>query len=587
MRSEFPDRDDFGESQSLSESELRSRQERLRALQSAWCCLAPFGLSAGKIDIGETGRALSESLIDAASDSGAGPEIGEIDAGLDELEAEMRWLALSVPVDELRSTLPAQVTRDRRTVLDLLDLILGAELAGVPGTQERIPSIDYLITLLCSASTEDGGNLQDPMTLTSRLYGLCLQADDAHDPALAEVEAQFFAAADLQREELHEELSQRTLRQRKAELGTTYFAPPILRAILAYNLTLTERVEEEVATSQDWGVAAGPNAAPETPDEEGVSVFESAALRRLATAVRRRGEGEKHSGSELDRVAWSLDLSFARADERDLLRSESVGHPEDPRGTAILLGVLCRSASVLHDELVSIGLPPERVSGEWLPEIDRALQAEVDRRIAANGYEEACAISELRNRFLQAPITAQRAEMPRPPVATASATDVVPAPERTASPASQARDLAREALEQAISQQHARPQRSSGDWKRRAPLVASVVVLAAVGAFVFRSVVPDAGLAGLDGRRLEAVSPYLTEGARNEEGTGRAFVGAVGEEWAALGEDERLEAAAGLVAALRVQGMDQIMVYDEDGTLRIQALGSAAVKILPPRAAER
>ena len=60
----------------------------------------------------------------------------------------MREVALKVAVAQLRSTLPVRLAVDRRGVLDLLDLILGAEVAALPGTQQRIPVIDYLITLL-------------------------------------------------------------------------------------------------------------------------------------------------------------------------------------------------------------------------------------------------------------------------------------------------------------------------------------------------------------------------------------------------------------------------------------------------------
>ena len=125
---------------------------------------------------------------------------------------------------QLRATLPERLTADRRGVLDLLDLILGAEIHGLEGTRARIPTLDYLITLLCT-----GGNphaaLQDPVTLTHRLHRLCERSDVDYDPRLPALEAEFYAAADLHEAELRNEVELRTLRRRKMELEKNFFAP--------------------------------------------------------------------------------------------------------------------------------------------------------------------------------------------------------------------------------------------------------------------------------------------------------------------------------------------------------------------------
>ena len=50
-------------------------------------------------------------------------------------------------------------------------------------------------------------------------------------------------------------------------------------------------------------------------------------------------------------------------------------------------------------------------------------------------------------------------------------------------------------------------------------------------------------------------------------------MGTIDEEWLALGTDERQSAAEQLVDALRRQGVTQVMIRDDEGRLRIQALG--------------
>jgi hypothetical protein len=53
----------------------------------------------------------------------------------------------------------------------------------------------------------------------------------------------------------------------------------------------------------------------------------------------------------------------------------------------------------------------------------------------------------------------------------------------------------------------------------------------------------------------------------------RAFVGTIDEKWLGLASEERQLAAEKLVGKLRDQGVEQIMIYDDQKKLRIQALG--------------
>ena len=121
---------------------LSALVERQSALRSAWGVLAPSGLSAEKAEVAEIGRTLNDELIELVSHGASDPDseaIAEIEAHLESFESQMRAIAFKIPIAQYRSTLPDCVSHNRRGVLDLLDLTLGAELLGLEGTQERIP----------------------------------------------------------------------------------------------------------------------------------------------------------------------------------------------------------------------------------------------------------------------------------------------------------------------------------------------------------------------------------------------------------------------------------------------------------------
>ena len=105
----------------------------------------------------------------------------------------------------------------------------------------------------------------------------------------------------------------------------------------------------------------------------------------------------------------------------------------------------------------------------------------------------------------------------------------------------------------------------------------AAVIGTAVALFAFEK---NGDLDGLGKEQLAAVSPYLENGKRNGAGTGNAFVGRVSDAWLALPAGQRSEVAEDIVARLRSQGMQQIMIYDDDKRVRIQALGQQPIRTL-------
>lgn len=548
---------------------LRRRWERYRVLCSAWDVLATSAGSAEQQRIADTRRSLDDTLAKLAKQH---PKAGErrfekLDPRLDSFEHEMRSIAEKVPVAQLRSSLPERVVEDRRGVLALLDLLLGAETLRLEGTAARIGAIDYLITLLCTTSeSSDAVFPQDPVTLTPQLTSLCAQPDRDRDPRLPEIEAEFFAAADRYGTEVGSSDRLHELTRRKMELGSSYFAPGVLRSIVAYNATLSRHRAQEVESSKS----------PAAADRKPNGVFESPAICELARALRRRATGGAPHSTAIDRIAWCLDLSYLNRTESAALLAASVGLREDLEGTTILVGLLSRSAVVLEDELPAIGISAQQLSAVWVPELDAALKQASQEQITGDSYRKACHLSEMRNKFLCTPIVpVHHARLQRAPAPPAKR-DAIHT-KRTA------RKIVREALEAKT----ARPAVGLAAWRTwpwaRLARVAGAAAVAAVCGLVIASLRPAAGIEPFSREELQQVSPLLAGGGRSGQGVGPAFVGTLDERWSALAADEQHRAAASLVAGLRARGVSQVMVYDAARGLRIQALGANPVRVVPAR----
>lgn len=604
-----------GELRPAADSPVAGRLERLRALRSAFGALAPSAVSETGHAIAAAGRDLTQRLSQARGDrdSLAPPGQGGIDAALDAFESSMRALARSVPVPQLRSTLPGRLSSDRRSVLDLLDLLLGAGLHSDPDWNDRIGTIDYLITLLCThGARRSGGVTHDPVTLTPRLSEVCARAEEIVDARLDDAEAEFFAAASMDRESLREEFQCRTWRQRKVELGGLFFAPRILRAIVTYNAALLSRVTDEILDAGDWGVVAPESRSGEEIETPGGSVFASRRLHRIAAAAGRRARGENALDSAELRIVAALEFDELDASEREALGRETVGTPEDPIGTAILIGLLCRSLAVLSMDLQDFGICPDDVSDVWLHELDQIFQREIDDKHAHDAYKQACALAELKNKFLLAPLADRLREersLTQAPSRAAKAagsgpaalpvanpTPATAAPVRSegadraitrAKPAKpgkreRARDLVREALDEDRRgrDKAAVTRNDRGGWSSARMGQAALAAFAITVAAAFYLGRPDPDLKAFSHEQLEIVSTFLVEGHRNGDGRGPGFVGTLDESWKSLPHEGRQAEAEALVQRLREHGLQQVMIYDRDQSLRIQAIGSQPVRAL-------
>ncbi|TMA32123.1 MAG: hypothetical protein E6J87_13735 [Deltaproteobacteria bacterium] len=541
------------------------------------------------------GKALKE-LAQGPPSTSEDAAIAALDARLEKFEREMRDAALEVPVTQLRATLPERLTADRCGVLDLLDLILGAEIRRLEGTRERIPTLDYLITLLCTGA-DPQAPLQDPVTLTHRLHQLCERSTVDYDPRLPELEAEFYASAELPEADLRDEVEQGTLRRRKMELETNYFAPRLLRAIVTYNAALMRRIDEDGLSSQGRGslprtdapaagVALFERPAPsklslferpalsklslsERPALAKLSLFERPALAKLAAALRRRTAGDPPALDPIDRVAWCLELTDLTGAEREALLSESTGHREGLEGTTILFGLLCRSAGVLEAEFPAIGIAPSELSGAWSQELADLLQQEVNRRIASD-YSAASALTDLKNKFVthagSGRSRVRRAAQPSMPIR-----------EDASEPSGKSTTRLTKTALRSRRKEAVTPGWREWPWARIARAGAAGM-LTLVALVLVDTIVWGTGRVGR--AELERMSPFLVDGKRSDDGAGTAFAGTLDDDWSGLAPAKQAEAADALVRSLRERGVREIMVYDDHHRLRIQALGGQSARVV-------
>ena len=159
------------------------------------------------------------------------------------------------------------------------------------------------------------------------------------------------------------------------------------------------------------------------------------------------------------------------------------------------------------------------------------------------------------------------------------------AAEEPSSPADDLGRVARELAREALSSGRDDRRRGAGKRWQALPVGRLVrwgagVCLVGLIAFVFSGWFSNSDLAGYSRADLDVLSPYLSSGARNLDGRGPAFVGALYDDFFAGSAADQTRLAADLVAALRATGVSQIMIYDSEQRLRVQALGRQTVRLL-------
>ncbi len=209
-------------------------------------------------------------------------------------------------------------------------------------------------------------------------------------------------------------------------------------------------------------------------------------------------------------------------------------------------------------------------------------------------------LSELKTRYLYASMaelrSKNRTRTPAPGPNTTGTAGTTPAAAitgatgkaRASGTAGAAEPIIREALVDAQTVALRGPRPAWKGWRVRHLAAIGIAMAGALLVFgMGRTLLWGGDHARFSRDQLDRVSPYLSRGARSENGRGPAFVARIRDGWSALQASKRTLVAADLVETLRKSGVRDVMIYDDDGLLRIQALGEQSPRLLPGLEPER
>jgi hypothetical protein len=513
----------------------------------------------------------------------------EVDRLLEEVAAEFLSILEAVSFSELRAALPR--ARDARPddVGALLDLCLEPE-----DPSPRILSvIDYLATLLSTVFTETGGRLAiDPVSATPNLRRRCERFTD-YDPEEVQSYVAAFDAAitELSRVEMIDEVMSQA-RELKTRLGRLRFAPELLRKIVDYNLSATNRLEDtieaerllheldvETATRPRLEDSAGdpestPTPAPELGLEgaegETPEAREGDAIDALEQAVSRRLDGYPSSRDDVAQLADAIDLSILSAWERKAFASEDDGGTSSLVRRVVVVGSLLRTADSVPTLLTRVGLPVDRLRGVWAPDLDARVQGTIARSLRGNAHREAKQLSQTRAKFLY------RLSEPAGPVDEAPEPARGPLPELPC-PLELGRE--RKFAPFAPTDRLLRRPGSAQLRRRMIGVIGAFAVLIALGLHLSASKDPRS-VRVMEPESIAELSPHLESGYRDGLGNGPTFIGTVRDSWRSLSVDAQREETSSVGTRLRWTGVREIMLFDGQRRLRARWVGG---EVLHPK----
>ena len=282
---------------------------------------------------------------------------------------------------------------------------------------------DYLITML--ATEEHDGKrwvANDPVSLTPRLRFLCERAQSMYGEEAVGIEQEFFAAAAPYGS--HGDLNGliARMRKRKNGLGHLTFVPGVLRAVVTYNVAISNLIEEEMLQAkldsdheiQGWeefaerefGFAGEAERSADwagTPDADAAnagSVFESPGVDAVLKAMVAGGDSASRGTSAAERVVARMDVTQLDVEARAKLSPIDAGSEERVVGLSIAVGLMIRTALESSLDLRELGIDPERLHEDWVRELDEALDELASLKVAADEPEQARALSDIKTRFL-------------------------------------------------------------------------------------------------------------------------------------------------------------------------------------------
>jgi len=560
------------------EAFLASRAQELAVLESAALVLSPALDDSDLLAYNEQFEALHEQIdglsallesegVEAIAERAAA-EFAEIGSALSSLLLRTRDQLLQTDLSKLRPAIPQLARSHRPDVESVLDLCLG----DLESFDDLWPLTDLLIGRL---ATNDDGKVRklrvEPSQITPRLTEVCDQAAKLFPAAATQAVATFEKAiADLKAAEALEDLEPiiERLFSFKQNLGMRVLLPEILRAAVLYNMAVANRIDaihlgvvdedgdeilESVELDLDFIDEEQKKQAQreETVRRPRASMYEHEGLVALTAAIRARlGEGQGPDGPARV-IAAGADLSKLEESDREILLGTFEGTPPESLLPLLVVGLVVGQVERIGSELALLGIDPEVLEDEWVPEVRNTLRAEVRDLIRRGHYEETRGPSQALTRLLpiwQASDAARR-RAARPVAVHNVSTDGI--------------DL-RSLIDAAQNQHKVRRVWGAKTWLAVGLAVVALVMVGRV------AIGPMTSIRLLDETELHQVSPHLDSGQRDQFGYGSAMVAKLDASWHGLDADQQYREASEIARKLRAEGVTEVVLIDAKQRLQVR-----------------
>jgi hypothetical protein len=363
------------------------------------------------------------------------------------------------------------------------------------------------------------------------------------------------------------------MRSAKHQAMRTLLIPDLLKAIIGYNIAVSNQRAELIETQralEDAELEAfenqlgtrvpvheeEPAARPPVSVPVGGSALESRALRVIVEAIHRCLLRQEPGGGPEDEIVAALDLAKLSAYEEAALRNPERDSVATLVSIAATVGLIGKSLGALGDRLARVGISAEHLQTEWAQELERRIRSETSRLVSEDAYEEARRVAEVRARLLHRPGEDSNAwRLERAPEQRAQVSYGARKPSET-SPAEEAPRKRRVSV-------------GMESWRSAAAAIALVGALA-IAATMYFSGGEDSRVAFYSEQQLGKISPHIESGYRNGRGEGPAFVGTLRAQWESLSPADREASAHAIEDALLERGISEFMFFDKGRELKLR-----------------
>jgi hypothetical protein len=577
---------------SLTRADLEARARRFATLRAAQRALVPSVRSPEALPPQEPIRAIRDQIrallacvgdatgSDALADVGRSPELDAIDDALDGYAYQLAFVADHVPVAQFRASLPELAGEQRQEVIALLDVLLEDEGA----TEARLSLLDYVVTLLCTARQDGQWTLvADPSTVSEGTRTRAF-TQPLGDPELeAEIVGRFRSATERLNEGEDFENVVREMQAYKKSIIPHFFAPEVLRCVVAYNLALRHIRDRALAQARalDREVDVQIRPEPETPEVEPGgrphSAFGAPGLRAIESALERRVAESDPLPGAAGAIAARLDVGKLHAAELRLFAQPARDSLGRLQRRIVVIGLVAEILPQLRGELAALQIDPRRLTGEWVREVAHRVENKTNDLVADKRYDDARRISDLQSRILIAPLISQgrlraaatpaRRPSPRPDPAFTPPAARPPRPDARPSRS----DTARRADPR--EREDRRPRAARRLPPRRLRVLVALLLLL-VGGVAYRSISRDPReVRTLSSRELAQISPLLVSGYRSERGQGLMFIGTLADGWQRMDRTARQKAAEGMRDRLERAGVSEVILFNGERALQVHYVG--------------